>query len=118
VGVVVGEREAVPFELADRAWDALGEGEHVVPMRVRDAAGQVVATLGDVVVNVTRDDQGWVWAATIPGEVDRSVADLLGEGRFSFVVPDGPDLPARRVTAEDLAAEAEAAWQRFRDARI
>lgn len=85
----MGERE-VPFEQDIEASGALAEGEHVVPMTVRDADGNLLATLGDVVVNVTRDERGWVWAARIPGLVDPDLAEHLSAGRFSFKIPDDP----------------------------
>lgn len=83
----------VPFDGDVVAGGALAEGEHVVPMTVRDADGNLLATLGDVVVNVTRDEHGWVWDARIPGEVDPAVAEHLGGGRFSFEIPDDLDRP-------------------------
>lgn len=106
----MGERE-VPFEICDPALQSLGEGEHTVPMRVRDDDGNVIATLGDVTVNVTRNEHGWVWDARIPGEIDPGVAEHLGVGRFSFVIPD---LAAPEPTAEGLAELAADAVRRFR----
>jgi len=76
----------VPFDGDVVAGGALAEGEHTVPMTVRDADGNLLATLGDVVVDVTRTPEGWVWDARIPGEVAPDLAEHLSAGRFAFKI--------------------------------
>lgn len=112
--------QQVPFDGDVVAGDArLPEGEHVVPMTVRDADGNLLATLGDVVVNVSRDEQGWVWDARLPGQIDPGLAEHLAAGRFAFRVPEEPDPPRLDLPAvvDDAVADATRdAWRRFRDA--